>query len=107
MLVELDDKSAMEGLLHVPDDWQKQPQTGTVIAAGPGGRVRVNLKSPLEKKLYGKKPTRWVDQEWKPGDRVMFGKWNGWLVPDKYTPEGKERWMMTADTDIYLAIESE
>lgn len=74
VLVRLDKRRSKLGSIHVPDEHQRQPETGTVIAAGPN-----------------------VPLELVPGACVRFGKWNGTPVSaPEHDPSG-EYFVMTAD----------
>lgn len=49
--------------LYIPDTAQKQPTTGTVLAAGPGRRNEATgEREPMRLEV---------------GDRVLYGKWSG------------------------------
>ena len=50
------------GGIIIPDTAQEKPQTGQVVAVGPGGRDEAGKLVPLDLKA---------------GDKVLFGKWSG------------------------------
>ncbi len=58
--IEEDQKTA--GGIIIPDTAAEKPQTGKVIAVGPGGRDDDGKIVPLDVKS---------------GDTVLFGKWSG------------------------------
>ena len=58
--IEEDQKTA--GGIIIPDTAAEKPQTGKVIAVGPGARDDDGKIVPLDVKA---------------GDRVLFGKWSG------------------------------
>ncbi len=58
--IEEDQKTA--GGIIIPDTAAEKPQTGKVIAVGPGGRDDDGKIVPLDVKS---------------GDKVLFGKWSG------------------------------
>ncbi len=58
--IEEDLKTA--GGIIIPDTAAEKPQTGKVIAVGPGARDDDGKIVPLDVK---------------PGDKVLFGKWSG------------------------------
>ena len=57
---EAEEKSV--GGIIIPDTAQEKPQTGEVIAVGPGGRDENGKLIPIDVKK---------------GDRILFGKWSG------------------------------
>lgn len=98
VLVQIDEPDAVtRGGLVIPDDAQRQPEFGTVIAAGPGAKVRTSKqerrKTGDEFKFIG------VPEQVKPGARVHCGAFNGWELPAKF---GERLRMMDAAQDIYL-----
>src|SRR5262245_66224188 len=58
--IEAESKSA--GGIIIPDTAKEKPQTGEVIAVGPGGRDETGKLIPIDVKV---------------GDKVLFGKWSG------------------------------
>jgi chaperonin GroES len=58
--IEEDQKTA--GGIIIPDTAAEKPQTGKVIAVGPGARGDDGKIEPLDVKA---------------GDKVLFGKWSG------------------------------
>jgi chaperonin GroES len=58
--IESDEKTA--GGIIIPDTAKEKPQTGEVIAVGPGGRDETGKLIPIDVKK---------------GDTVLFGKWSG------------------------------
>ena len=58
--IEEDQKTA--GWIIIPDTAAEKPQTGKVIAVGPGARGDDGKIEPLDVKA---------------GDKVLFGKWSG------------------------------
>jgi chaperonin GroES len=58
--IDADEKTA--GGIIIPDTAKEKPQTGEVIAVGPGGRDEAGKLTPLDVKA---------------GDHVLFGKWSG------------------------------
>ena len=58
--IEEDQKTA--GGIIIPDTAAEKPQTGKIIAVGPGARGEDGKVEPLDVKS---------------GDKVLFGKWSG------------------------------
>ncbi len=58
--IEEDQKTA--GGIIIPDTAAEKPQTGKVVAVGPGARGEDGKIEPLDVKA---------------GDKVLFGKWSG------------------------------
>ena len=58
--IDAEDKTA--GGIIIPDTAKEKPQTGEVIAVGPGGRDEAGKLIPIDLKA---------------GDKVLFGKWSG------------------------------
>jgi chaperonin GroES len=58
--IEAEQKTA--GGIIIPDTAQEKPQTGEIVAVGPGGRDEAGKLIPIDVKT---------------GDRVLFGKWSG------------------------------
>ena len=58
--IDAEEKTA--GGIIIPDTAKEKPQTGEVIAVGPGGRDESGKLTPLDVKA---------------GDHVLFGKWSG------------------------------
>ncbi len=58
----LEEDERSKGGIIIPDTAKEKPQTGEVIAVGPGERDEKGTLQPLDVK---------------PGDRVLFGKWSG------------------------------
>src|SRR5262245_48738100 len=58
--IDADEKTA--GGIIIPDTAKEKPQTGEVVAVGPGGRDENGKLIPIDVKK---------------GDRILFGKWSG------------------------------
>src|SRR4029078_6164496 len=58
--VEAEEKTA--GGIIIPDTAKEKPQTGEVVAVGPGGRDENG---------------KLIQIDVKKGDRILFGKWSG------------------------------
>lgn len=58
--IDAEEKTA--GGIIIPDTAKEKPQTGEVIAVGPGGRDETGKLTPIDVKV---------------GDHVLFGKWSG------------------------------
>jgi len=58
--IDAEEKTA--GGIIIPDTAKEKPQTGEVVAVGPGGRDETGKLTPLDVKA---------------GDHVLFGKWSG------------------------------
>jgi chaperonin GroES len=58
--IDAEDKTA--GGIIIPDTAKEKPQTGEVVAVGPGGRDENGKLIPIDVKA---------------GDKVLFGKWSG------------------------------
>jgi chaperonin GroES len=58
--IDAEEKTA--GGIIIPDTAKEKPQTGEVVAVGPGGRDEAGKLTPLDVKA---------------GDHVLFGKWSG------------------------------
>ncbi len=58
----LEEDERSKGGIIIPDTAKEKPQTGEVVAVGPGERDDKGTLQPLDVK---------------PGDRVLFGKWSG------------------------------
>lgn len=87
VLVKLDGRASHSGAIEIPDEYRRQPETGTVIAVG-AGRCDKRGVMPI------------IDI--KPGDRVVFGKWNGEPVdPPDDDPSG-EYYMMNIDPSLRI-----
>ena len=81
--IEEDQKTA--GGIIIPDTAAEKPQTGKVIAVGPGARGDDGKIEPLDVKA---------------GDKVLFGKWSGTEVK----VDGEELLIMQ-ESDIMGIIE--
>lgn len=66
-VVRLDPQVGEHSGIIIPDEWQRQQQTGTVVSVGPG---YVDNDGERWHALY------------EPGQRVIFGKWNGKPLAD-------------------------
>lgn len=98
VLVQLDEPERFTpGGLAIPDDAQREPEWGTVIACGPGGKRRT---SKQEKRKTGADYV-FVGMDVRPGQRVFCGAFNGWEVP-RSRSGGKYQRMMDVERDIYL-----
>src|SRR6187455_545170 len=58
----IDAEAKSAGGIIIPDTAQEKPQTGEVVAVGPGGRDESGKLIPIDVKA---------------GDKVLFGKWSG------------------------------
>jgi len=58
----IDAEAKTAGGIIIPDTAQEKPQTGEVVAVGPGGRDESGKLIPIDLKA---------------GDKVLFGKWSG------------------------------
>ena len=58
----LEEDERSKGGIIIPDTAKEKPQTGEVVAVGPGERDDKGTLQPLDVK---------------PGDYVLFGKWSG------------------------------
>lgn len=58
----IDEELKTAGGIIIPDTAAEKPQTGEVLAAGPGARSEDGKVQPLDVKT---------------GDKVLFGKWSG------------------------------
>jgi chaperonin GroES len=58
--IDAEEKTA--GGIIIPDTAKEKPQTGEVVAVGPGGRDENGKLIPIDVKA---------------GDKVLFGKWSG------------------------------
>ena len=58
----IDVEAKTTGGIIIPDTAKEKPQTGEVIAVGPGGRDEAGKLIPIDVKA---------------GDKVLFGKWSG------------------------------
>ncbi|MBE3109923.1 MAG: co-chaperone GroES [Acidobacteria bacterium] len=58
----LEEDTKTKGGIIIPDTAAEKPQTGKVVAVGPGGRGEDGKLQPMEVKA---------------GDKVLFGKWSG------------------------------
>ena len=58
----IDAEEKTKGGIIIPDTAKEKPQTGEVVAVGPGGRDEAGKLIPIDIKV---------------GDRVLFGKWSG------------------------------
>ena len=81
--IEAEQKTA--GGIIIPDTAQEKPQTGEVVAVGPGGRDEAGKLIPIDLKV---------------GDKVLFGKWSGTEVKI----DGEELLIMK-ESDIMGIIE--
>src|SRR3954468_17148246 len=62
VIKRIDAESTTSGGIIIPDTAKEKPQTGEIIAVGPGGRDEAGKLTPIDLKV---------------GDRVLFGKWSG------------------------------
>ena len=58
----LEEEQKTKGGIIIPDSAAEKPQTGEIVAAGPGARGEDGKIQPLDVKV---------------GDKVVFGKWSG------------------------------
>jgi chaperonin GroES len=63
----LEEELKTKGGIIIPDMAAEKPQTGQVVAAGPGARGEDGKLQPIGVKS---------------GDKVLFGKWSGTGTPD-------------------------
>ena len=62
VIKRIDAEAKTAGGIIIPDSAKEKPQTGQVVAVGPGGRDEAGKLIPIDLKV---------------GDRVLFGKWSG------------------------------
>ncbi len=84
MLIRIDEAETTEGGIYLPEAAQKKPHRGTVLAVGPGRRLKSGTVVP---------PPVTV------GDRVMFAKYGGTEV----TVDGEKLMVMSSD-QLYAKI---
>ena len=65
--IEAEEKT--KGGIIIPDTAKEKPQEGEIVAVGPGARDESGKLVPLDVKK---------------GDRVLFGKWSGTEVRDRW-----------------------
>lgn len=58
----LQEDTKTAGGIIIPDTAQEKPQTGEVLAVGPGGRDEDGERIAMDVKV---------------GDKILFGKWSG------------------------------
>jgi chaperonin GroES len=58
----IDADSKTTGGIIIPDTAKEKPQTGEIVAVGPGGRDEAGKLIPIDLRV---------------GDKVLFGKWSG------------------------------
>ena len=58
--IDAEEKTA--GGIIIPDTAKEKPQTGEIVAVGPGGRDEAGKLIPIDVRA---------------GDKVLFGKWSG------------------------------
>jgi len=58
----IDADSKTTGGIIIPDTAKEKPQTGEIMAVGPGGRDEAGKLIPIDLRV---------------GDKVLFGKWSG------------------------------
>ena len=78
VLVRVDERVSHYGAIEIPDEYRRYPQTGTVLAVGPGA---VDLST-------GRRDPLGVE----PGERVVFGKWNGTGIDDPEDDYQPQSW---------------
>ena len=81
----IEEDSRSVGGIIIPDSAQEKPNTGEVVAVGPGARYEVGKIVPVGLK---------------PKDKVLFGKWSG----NEATVDGEEVLIMN-EADIMAVIE--
>jgi chaperonin GroES len=81
--IDAEEKTA--GGIIIPDTAKEKPQTGEVIAVGPGARDESGKLVPLDVKV---------------GDHVLFGKWSGTEVK----LDGEE-YLIMKESDIMGVLE--
>jgi chaperonin GroES len=80
-----DNKSA--GGILLPDNAQKKPQRGTVLAVGPGkANKKTGDRTPLQLKA---------------GDKVLFTSWAG----DEFKDRGKDEVLVMHEDDVLAVLE--
>jgi len=62
VIKRLEGEEKSKGGIIIPDNAKENPQEGTVVAVGPGGRDEAGKLIPIDLKA---------------GDKVLFGKWSG------------------------------
>jgi len=80
---EAENKSA--GGIIIPDTAKEKPTEGTVLAVGPGKRLKDGALMPPNVKK---------------GDRILYGKWSG----SEVKVDGKE-YLIVNEEDIYGIVE--
>ena len=83
--IDAEEKTA--GGIIIPDTAKEKPQTGEVVAVGPGGRDEAGKLIPIDVRA---------------GDKVLFGKWSGTEVKI----DGEELLIMK-ESDIMGIIEGQ
>jgi chaperonin GroES len=81
--IEAEERTA--GGIIIPDTAKEKPQTGEVIAVGPGGRDEAGKLIPIDVRV---------------GEKVLFGKWSGTEV----VLEGTE-YLIMKESDIMGVLE--
>ena len=80
---ESEEKS--RGGILLPDNAQKKPQRGTVLAVGPGKMNKDGGRSPMQVKV---------------GDSVLFTAWAG----DEFKDRGKDETILVMHEEDVLAV---
>ena len=76
-----------KGGIILPDAAQKKPQTGTIVAVGPGKINKDGTRTPLQLKA---------------GDKVRFTSWAGDEFKDK---KNKDEVLVMHESDVLAVIE--
>ena len=74
----VEEESAMQGGLYIPDSAKEKPQQGEVMAVGQGKRLEDGTIAALDVAV---------------GDRILFGKYSG----SEFTLENQEYMIMRED----------
>jgi len=81
----LDEEGRSPGGIIIPDTAQEKPNTGQVVAVGPGARDEKGKVIPPDVK---------------PKDKILFGKWSG----NEARVDGEELLIMN-ESDVMAVIE--
>ncbi len=76
-----------KGGIILPDSSKQKPQTGTIVAVGPGKLNKDGTRTPLQLKA---------------GDKVLFTSWAGDEFKDK---KNKDEVLVMHETDVLCVIE--
>ncbi len=84
MVSPLEEEEQMRGGLYIPDTAKEKPQSGKIVAVGPGKLSDVGERIPPDVKV---------------GQTVLYGKYSGTEV----TVEGEE-YLMVRESDILAVL---